>query len=198
MIQPDGGLFTRGGEEPPEYWVDNLANLYQFIETLYADFEVDPPYGVDYLALLDVEEASGKILRSNVGIKTPSVFKRAAAFALGFMHTSPLHVKFPASGFHPGAARVAHIDNHQNAIVAFGYARQCLVKATYKCGETDVILENKITVSPHFYADLIFTLTTTPVGKQNPVPAVCFHEMALLFESLAYQDNTGCCYDRTI
>lgn len=196
MIQPPGGLFTRAGDPAPEYWVDNLANLLKYIDTLHKRYGLKSNVG--FLELAEVEQSSAKILGSLVAIATPSVFKRIAAFTLGFMQVSPLKGKIPPEFFNDHLKKVAHIENHLNAIVAFGYSRACLVGATYKCGKRDVVLANKIKVSAHFYADLIFSLTTIPKNGQSAISSVSFHEMALLYESLAYQDNPDACYPRDI
>jgi hypothetical protein len=144
--------------------------------------------------LLAVQGASEKVLGANVLIRTPSVFKQAAAFTLGFLQESPLTVAFTADSFDEQLAKIAHIENHQNAIVGFEYARFCLHGAAYIRNGQEIILKNRITVSHHFYSDLIFSLSTLP-KKQMPHPS-SFHEMALLYESLAYQDNPEGSYPR--
>ena len=192
MIQPPGGLFTQSGEEPPEYWMDDLANLRTFIDVFYKQHEKQS--GADFPTLLRAHEFSWRVLQSNVGITTPSVFKRASAFTLGFMQESPLTEKMPANFFAEEIQKVSHIDNHQNAVIAFEYARACLFTATYSRGGEQVTLETAIAVSAHFYADLIHSLTTLP-KKRSAEPA-SFHEMALLYESLSYQWNPTCCDPR--
>lgn len=188
MIQPPGGLFTQAGDPAPEYWCDDLANLRNFIDGFYEDHGLESE--VTFVQLSRVEAASEKILLANVGIKTPSVFKRVAAFTLGFMQESPLQKALGSDAFSPELAKVGHVDNHQNAVIAFEYSRACLTTATYICGGIEVSLQNPIKVSRHFYADLIHALSTLP--KKTMASSPSFHEMALLYESLAYHDNTNC------
>jgi hypothetical protein len=188
MIQPPGGLFTRSGDPAPEYWVDDLANLRVFIEGFYGEHGLDA--GITYLPLLRVEHNSEQVLSANVAIKTPSVFKRAAAFTLGFLQESPLQLPLGPDAFGPKLAKIGHIENHQNAILGFEYARACLVSATYLRAGEPVVLQKPICVSHHFYADLIFSLSTLP--KKTMASASAFHEMALLYESLAYLANPDC------
>jgi hypothetical protein len=198
VIQPPGGFFTKEGDPAPGYWIDDLKNLHDFAEGFYAQFGKDE-VEVKYHELLAVPSKADAVLRSYVRIKTPSVFQSAAAFTIGFMHESPLRDPFGPSIF---GQRIGHIDNHQNAIVAFEYSITCLHGATYICGEKEVILNNPIKVSEHFYADTINAFATLPrKGSVQLAPiasAPTFHAIALLYESLAYQDNPSCCNAREI
>jgi hypothetical protein len=189
VIQPPKGLFfTPEGDPAPEYWVDDLANLRVFIDELYAQFGL--PLEDDlFLRLFPVIAAADEVLRSNVRMPKPSVFKRAAAFSVGFMEESPLSKPFGPGHF---GQKIGHVVNHQNAVVAFGYARRCLHKASYFCGAREVELGNPISLSAHFYSDLIVALAAIP--QKAKAQAATFHNLALLYEALAYDENDGC-YD---
>lgn len=191
MIQPQEGLFTSEGDPAPEYWVDDLANLHRFIERFYERYDLKSEVG--FLNLFPVEYHSETLLRTHVRIPSPSVFKRVAAFTLGFMQESPLKVEFGPTRF---GAKIGHMRNHQNAIIAFGYARRCLVNATYVCREKTVTLVSPIRISVHSYTDLIQFLITVP--RQTMASAPTFHGLALLFEQLAYSANDEDCSDPRI
>lgn len=191
MIQPpDSPLFTPEGDIAPEYWVDDLKNLRDFIDSAYSEFGLVS--GVTFLDLHPVESTADRLLRTHLRMPTPSVFKRAAAFSIAFMQESPLACALGATNV---GQKIGHILNHQNAIVAFGYARRCLHGATYKCQGVEVSLSNRIKVSVHFYSDLVLSLTTIPKKSLGEIDPSTFHTLALLYESLAFDCNDRSCRD---
>ena len=141
ILQPPEGLFTQEGEIVPPCWADDLFHLRAFIRRFYAKAQLD--CDVEYHKLLPVQQNADDLLRANVRIASPSVFKRAAAFTLGFLQASPLPKSFGPELF---GNKVGHIPNHENAIIAFEYCRTCLHEATYPCSEGTAILKNRITV----------------------------------------------------
>lgn len=120
-------------------------------------------------------------LTKNLNIETPSVFKRAAALTMAFIVKSPLDRNFSGSTI---AEDLICIKNHQNAIIGFEYCRDALRGSLIMPKQREPFtLEKPITLSPHFYRDLIHAFSHIEDHS------FCFHSTALIYESLCYKAN---------
>ena len=170
----------------------DVVTLATFSEGFYHRLNIKPT--LIWKKFEDVINEIPSILNRNTNATTPSVFKRATAFTIAFIKNSPLDQPFATGIFPP---KLAKIINHQNAIVAFEYTRQCLHKSTYvmvddpKNPGRKVILKNKIKVSAHFYYDTIHAIS-------NIKDDTSFHFISLLYESLAYKANRRACYPEVV
>jgi len=114
------------------------------------------------------------------GIKNASPFKKVASFVSCFVARKPIITTLPVSKFGPLA-------DHQNAIAAHQIAVIALHGAVIECPFRGPFpLANPITVSRHYWKELIATLN-------NSGPAY-FHYISLLYEALAYEANPKASY----
>ena len=82
--------------------------------------------------------------------------------------------------------------HHQNAIIAYCLCVDALEGATIQMNDdSECTLTNRISVSQHFFQDLILAFT-------RMLPHEHFSLCALIYESLAYQSNPDASYDRVI
>jgi len=169
----------------------DVVTLGTFSEGFYNRLQITPE-----LVWKDFESIISEIppiLNRNTAAASPSIFKRAAALTISFIQHSPLNQPFPKTSF---PEVLTEITNHQNAIVAFEYCRQCLHEASYdlrQAGGTPktITLKSRIALSDHFYYDLIH-------GISNIKSDTSFHFIALLYESLAYKANKGASYPEVV
>ena len=130
-----------------KHFCPDVVTLATYAEGFYKRMGVEP--ALIWKKFENIINEIPSILNRNTRANTPSVFKRAAAFTIAFIKTSPLDQTFPPTRF---PKKLTEIGNHQNAIVAFEYCRQCLHGATCvknepgKAEET-VILKRRIKVS---------------------------------------------------
>src|SRR4029077_18492567 len=83
------------------------------------------------------------------------------------------------------------IPNHQNVILAYHMAVDCLHGAEIYKGTHIVVLKNKIKVSQHFFHEFV-------EAYSSAVPASDFKSVSLLFEQLAYKVNPDAPYPEVI
>ena len=141
----------------PKYFCPDVVTLGTFSEGFYKRFDLEPD--LYWKKFEGIVSEIPSILNRNTGASTPSIFKRASAFTIAFIKQSPLDQTLPPDAL----PRLSEIGNHQNAIVAFEYCRQCLHGATLVKIESGkdpqtVILNEKIKVSAHYYYDMIFAI----------------------------------------
>ena len=169
-----------------KFFCQDIVTLGTYSESFYKRVGVEPV--IVWKKFESVTNEIPSILNRNTGASNPSVFKRAAAFTIAFIKTSPLDQVFPPNKF---PKKLTEIGNHQNAIVAFEYCRQCLHNASYlkkESGKTEMVtLKNKIKLSAHFYYDIIFAISE--LKTDSP-----FHFLALNYELMAYKSNKGASY----
>ena len=112
-----------------------------------------------------------------------SPFKKAAAFTVNFVASGPLLTPITHFG---------RLATHQNAIIAYCLCVDALEGATIQMNDdSECALTNRISVSQHFFQDLILAFT-------RMLPHEHFSLCALIYESLAYQSNPDASYDRVI
>ncbi|MGJ7570873.1 hypothetical protein ACSFBX_10085 [Variovorax sp. RB2P76] len=123
------------------------------------------------------------------GIEKASTFKKVANFICFFISQRPLRDPFPASVV---GERLAKVDNHQNAIIAFALAMDALERSVVHkkqpSGEIEPFqITSRIEVSPHSYRDIVEALATA-------TPATHFKLVTVLLEQLVYKTNPNCQY----
>ncbi len=115
------------------------------------------------------------------GITDASPFKKVSAFTTSFCLWQPIITEFPVDIYR-------EFSKHQNAIFAFRLSVEALHRAVINCPMRGaVVLENRITVSDHYWKDLVSAL-----GQANPVNH--FPLVSLIYESLAYEANSDASY----
>ncbi len=121
------------------------------------------------------------------GYDNASPFKKAANIYVWLHVYKSMFISDPAPDiFGPEMAR------HENALatlLGFSIVQNCLHGATlYKDGVDEDTLTNPISVSKHFFFDLVEC-------SRDLKPANHFKVFSLLFEALAYQANPDAPYD---
>lgn len=119
------------------------------------------------------------------GIDKASAFKLAANFVCYFIAERPIKTVFSADAV---SERLAKVENHQNAIVAFSLARTALHGSTIYRDDNICVVENPIKISYHSYGDIIEALAVA-------TPSSHFKLVTVLLEQLVYKSNPECQYD---
>jgi hypothetical protein len=117
------------------------------------------------------------------GLEKASVFKKAANFVAWFIACEPIKTNFP-----PNSIRGLKGDFNPNAVIAFDIALNCLNDSGIASKTGDLKVSNKIVVSDHSYADIIYALS------QGITPESHYHLLAVFFEQLTYKTNPHCEY----
>lgn len=141
------------------------------------------------LAVLDaaIIEKIVQNIRTNFphdgGIEKASAFKQIAYFMCHFIEARPILEPFPVEI----VRRLARVENHQNAMVAFGIAEEALhqSKIELKGGKT-IDIKNRINYSQHSYVDIIEALSS--ITREH------YQLVSVLLEQLAYKTNPECQY----
>lgn len=117
----------------------------------------------------------------NGGVEEASAFKQVAFFVCHFVSAMPLVEPFDASIV---GAKIASIDNHQNAMIAFQIAVDSLIysKVIRKQTGEELTVDKPIYLSKHSYIDTIETLAA--VTPSN------FKLVSIFFEQLVYKTNS--------
>jgi hypothetical protein len=207
VSDPSTKFFTPEGDEGPCEWVSDAYRLLDWVQSILDAYDVEDAE-VSVVGMFNCINNADRVLQNHVrssSASDPSVFKRAAAFSIGFMMESPIRNPF---GPDIAGPRIGHIPNHQNAIVALEWARWSLegatvVKTPSSGPQVIATLSNPIKVSKHFYADAVLTLATIPISRGlaaivTPGSCIYFHYLALVYEALAYVDNPDAAYPRVI
>jgi hypothetical protein len=126
------------------------------------------------------------------GLQKASPFKKAANFFVWFVASKPIVDPLPLSIITPDLQK---IENHQNVILAYHMAVDCLHNAElHKVnvkGSEVVKLERKIRVSNHFFQDFVEAYSAA-------TPSNDFKSVCLMFEQLAYKYNPKAPYSEVI
>ncbi|MDR3458066.1 MAG: hypothetical protein P4N60_11510 [Verrucomicrobiae bacterium] len=176
--------------DDPKYLCQDVVTLATYSEEFYKAAGIEP--ALVWKKFEYIVNDIPSILNKNTCAASPSVFKRAAALTIAFIATSPLDQTLSIQKF----GKLTEIGNHQNAIVAFEYCRQCLHQASYikkfdGQPEQTVTLKKKIRLSAHFYYDLIFAISQLKTDAS-------FHFLALNYELMVYKANKGASYPEKI
>lgn len=142
---------------------------------------------------VDSQEVSAVCLRMRRdfphvdGIEKASAFKKVANFVAHFMELRPIKsaLDIPIDGI--------GVDYDINAVIAFDIAIASLEGSTIKFDDdSEKVVSNKIYVSDHSYADIIYALSDGDVKHKSH-----FHMLAVLFEQIVYKTNRHCEYKVT-
>lgn len=171
-------IFSEGGGAADTRTSEDIVVIGTFSNRYYAKLGID--FKPSWSKFYTVFDRMSSILSKNTSIKSPSVFKRCSAFTIAFVQVAPLKQSFEKRI----DKQLASTNNHQNSIVAFAYARQCLANAQFQHppGKT-VVLNNKIKLSRHYYCDLIHAISAIEDNASD------FHLLSLIYESLSYRAN---------
>jgi len=145
------------------------------------DVTVDADMAYSYVSNLRKED-----FPANGGFDAASPFKKAAGIYVWLHALNPFKTAIPTDIIGPDLAKFSYF---AASAVGYNLIKCCLHKATLKKENKDdpslneiVILENPITISKHYFADLV-------EASEAITPAVHFKGFSLLFESLIYQNN---------
>lgn len=116
------------------------------------------------------------------GLEKASVFKQVAVFMCHFIEARPILEPFPTEI----VQRLARVDNHQNAIIAFSIAEEALHHSKIKRKDGIMNIKNRIAYSKHSYVDIIEALSVATRDNWKLV--------AVLLEQLTYKTNQECQY----
>jgi len=122
------------------------------------------------------------------GIAKASPFKKAANFFVWFVASKPILDEFPETII---TKELKAIPNHQNVILAYHMAVDCLHGAELHKDGRVMVLSHKIKVSHHFFHDFVEAYSCA-------TPSSDFKAASLLFEQLAYKVNPDAPYPETI
>lgn len=116
------------------------------------------------------------------GIEKASAFKQIAFFMCQFIEARPILDPFPIEI----VQRLARVENHQNAIIAFAIAEEALhcSKIERKDGLLDI--KTRIAYSKHSYVDIIEALSS--ITREH------YQLVSVLLEQLVYKSNPKCQY----
>lgn len=162
----------------------DARTLAEYVDELYFSVGV-VACEVNIGKLVGVIQGVHQEFPSPLGVANSSPFKKVAAFTASFAAERPIYTPLPREHF-------GQLHTHQNAIVAISLSIDALENAVIKDTERgDIRLINRITMSKHYFRDLIAAVS-------NCVPVHHFDCLSLIFESLAYQVNPGASYDRVV
>lgn len=162
--------------------MQDIINILKYIN----DYSVSAEIGTVTLDATIIEKVVQNI-RTNFphdgGIGKASAFKQIAYFMCHFVEASPILEPFPVEI----VRRLARVENHQNAMIAFGIAEEALhqSKIELKTGGT-MSIQNRILYSAHSYIDIIEALSS--ITREN------YQLVSVLLEQLAYKTNLECQY----
>jgi hypothetical protein len=116
-----------------------------------------------------------------LGSTNASPFKKVAAFTVNMVVEKPIQQPFPVEVFGDLAYR-------PNALVAYALSVDALHGAELERDDGKMVLENRIKVSAHQWADIIMAIDDCTPQKHS------FKMLSLLYESLAYRWNKDASY----
>lgn len=116
------------------------------------------------------------------GLDKASAFKQVAVFMCHFIEARPILEPFPSEI----VQRLARVDNHQNAMIAFSIAEEALDQSKIERKDGIMDIKNRIAYSRHSYVDIIEAISV--VTREN------WKLVAVLLEQLTYKTNPTCQY----
>lgn len=119
----------------------------------------------------------------NGGIEKASAFKQVAYFMCHFIQARPILEPFPIEV----VRRLATVENHQNAMIAFAIAEEALHQSKIEIKTGRVIdIVNRINYSSHSYVDIVEALSS--------ITCEHYQLVSVLLEQLVYKTNPTCQY----
>lgn len=179
-----GILYQDGGSV-----VTNLSTIAYYVDEFVKELGLQK-LNIDESRLTSVAAA---LLRPDFphidGFEKASPFKKAANFFVWFVAEKPILEPLPLAKI---GEDLAKINNHQNVILAYYMAIECLQNAKIYRGNTDIIsLDNKIKVSKHYFCDFVEAFSAA-------TPNHHFKIASLIFEQLSYKANPLASYPEVV
>lgn len=160
----------------------DAMTLCEYIDEFYHSVGLDA-CEINLGKILGILQAINQEFPSPLGVDKSSPFKKVAAFTANFAAEKAIYSPLPQEHF-------GVLSTHQNAIVAVALSFDALEGAVIKCATRgDILLKNRISVSKHFWKDLIAAVS-------NTIPVHHFDCLSLIYEALAYQTNPDASYER--
>lgn len=161
--------------------LQDTINVLKFINEFTKGFGTGPAV-LDTVIIEEVIQNIRTDFPHEGGIEKASAFKQIAFFMCHFIEARPIIEPFPVEI----VQRLARVDNHQNAIIAFGIAEEALhcSKIERKDGALDIKI--RIAYSKHSYVDIIEALSS--ITREH------YQLVSVLLEQLVYKTNPQCQY----
>ena len=161
----------------------DAVNICHYIEGYYASLGVSSAE-IDLSKMMGVVSGMVQHFPSPLGVDKSSPFKKVASFTCFFASERPLLTPLPEAIY-------GKLHTHQNAIIAFEMSIDALEGAQlHHADGTVVTLKNRIKMSKHFWSETIAAIS-------DCMPVYHFKCLALIYESLAYQENPDASYLRS-
>lgn len=165
--------------------LQDIVYVLKYINDLTKELGMSEGALIDADAVFRIVEGCRQEFPHIDGIDQASAFKLVANFVCYFVAERPIKSSFPATVI---GEKLAKVENHQNAIVAFSLARTALHGAKIFRNDKTFDVKNPIKISAHSYGDIVEALTgITPNGH--------FKLVTVLFEQLVYKTNPECQYE---
>jgi hypothetical protein len=164
----------------------DVLTICDYIDEYYSNLQ-EGEVLIDVAALTDVINSCINKFPHPCGCDDSSPFKKAATFTTYFVNGWPIRTPITSKEFREGACK--DLAMCQNAIVAFDFCVDALHGAKLQRADKEITLQNRISVSLHFWKDLILALSSC-------APSSHFQHISLLYEAMAYQANPDASYPR--
>jgi len=164
----------------------DALTICDYIDEYYSQLQAGEAF-VNIPSLIEVVNSCLTHFPHPSGCAESSPFKKAAAFTTSFVNARPIVTPINSPQFLEG--QFGDLANHQNAIIAFDLCVDALHGAKLQREDKEVILQNRISVSLHFWRDLIIALSGCSTANHFPC-------VSLIYEALAYQTNPDASYPR--
>jgi hypothetical protein len=176
VLQKVNFLFSGDGKR-------DAINICHYIDEYYAALGISYAE-VDLSKMMGVVSGMVQGFPSPLGVEKSSPFKKAAAFTAYFAAERPLLTALPEAVF-------GSLHSHHNAIIAFELSVDALEGAQLHQHDGQIVtLKNRIKTSKHFWSETIAAIS-------DCMPVHHFRCLALIYESLAYQENPDAAYPRS-
>ena len=167
---------------------DDVLNILSYIDAFAETLEME--FLIDTQIVESIVSGMNYDFPHKDGCENASPFKKVANFATYFIAERPIKSLFPDS-YSINGTSLNQIKNHQNAILAYHIAVDCLHNATIERDNDKTYLKNRIIVSRHTYIDIVECLAMA-------TPQSHFKSTSILFEQLAYRSNPEASYSLEI
>jgi hypothetical protein len=164
----------------------DALTICDYVDEYYSQLQAGEVF-INIPVLIEVVNSSLNNFPHPSGCGDSSPFKKAAAFTTNFVAARPIVTPINSPQFTSGPLK--DLSNHQNAIIAFDLCVDALHGAKLQREDKEVILANRISVSLHYWKDMITALSMC--STTNHFPCV-----SLMYEALAYQTNPDASYPK--
>ena len=164
----------------------DVVTVCDYIDEYYSQLAAGEAL-INVPVLVEVMNSSINNFPHPTGCADSSPFKKAAVFTTNFVNAKPIVTPITSPQFADGPLK--DLATHQNAIIAFDLCVDALHGANLIRDGKEIVLTNRISVSLHFWRDLIIALSGSSTVQH-------FGCISLLYEALAYQANPDASYPR--